>query len=278
MKLVKKEGGLTTQETTSLDVGFPITTLDRIVANPVVRQKIGLQVQDGEYYLLYPVSEAIKPLKRIALDLGSKKIKVDAVKTKEQQIVYADGLPASDLPKGAKLKAPLPIASALSSGKPPPSPPAPPPPANPLSRKTLIPGTFNLAIPNTKAAQLLSELKKLNIEKFPVSGAATLRCFVEASVAVYMSTHSLSQIHTSGKSQGKALSLTERVSAVIAHLGPKLSKQEAAAAQIALVNKDGVVSVSRLHEYVHNPLVFPDRTSLIAGWTGIERFLEVVWK
>jgi hypothetical protein len=277
LEFVKKKGGLAEAELKALNINFPITTLDRLVSNPTVRQKLGLQIVDGEFYLMYPSAESVKPIKRIVLDLATKKINVSAVKTKDQQIEYVDGLPKDALPGGKKLATPEPLAQVLSQ-KPKPSPPPPPPPPNPLNRKTLIPSGFLLAIANQKAAHLFWELRSLNIDKFPVAGAVTLRTFVEALLEIYMTTQSLPKKHTSGKNAGKDLSLSERVEAVLQHLGNKLTKQEAKAARIALTHSDSVISVSRLHEYVHNPAVFPSRSDLIASWSGVEAFFRVVAK
>ena len=277
LELVKKKSQLTDAESKALNINFPITTLDRIVSNPAVRQKIGLQMIDGEFYLLYPTDEVLKPLKRIIVDLATKKINVSSVKTKDQQIEYVDGLPKDVLPGGQKLKSPKSLSGILTE-KPAPPPPPPPPPPNPLNRKTLIPKGFLVAIANQKAAAIFWELRSLNIEKFPVAGAVLLRSFVEALIEIYMTTHALPKKHTSGKHAGKELSLSERVEKVLQHVGSKLTKQEANAARIALTHNDSVISVSRLHEYVHNPAVFPSKTDLIASWSGVEAFFRVVAK
>jgi hypothetical protein len=277
LKFVRAKGQLTLGETAAIAVNFPITTLDRLVSNPVVRQRIGLQIVDGEFYLLYPWAEVIKPIKRIVVDLATKKINVSAVKNKEQQIGYIEGLPKSVLPSGKKLKVPEPLATVLSQ-QPPPSPPSPPAPPSPLDRKTLIPKGFLLAIANQKAAQIFWELRTLNIDKYPVAGAVLLRCFVEALIEIYFNTHKLPSKHTSGKNAGKSLSLSEKVEAVLKSLGSKLTKQQANAARIALTHSGSVISVSRLHEYVHNPAVFPSRADLIGSWSGVEAFFKAVTK
>lgn len=274
LEFVKLKGELEPVEKTAIEANFPITTLDRIISNPTVRQKIGVQIVDGEFYFSYPWEEEIKILKRIVLDLALKKINVTAVKNKEQQISYIDGLPTAVLPAGPKLTAPLPLTSVLTATPPPPPPPAPPPPPGPLERKTIIPRGFSLSIPNQKALQIFCELRSLNIEKYPVAGAVILRSFVEATVDVYCTANSISTT----KPGGKSMTLVEKVEAVIAHLGGKMTKQEAKAARTTLTNKSGVISVNRLNDYVHNPAMFPARSDLIAGWSGVEAFFKACWK
>lgn len=277
LRFVRVKGALSTAEASAVGANFPITTLDRLVSNPMVRQRVGLQIVDGEFYIMYPWEEVIKPLKRIVVDLATKKINVSSVKNKEQQISYLDGLPKSVLPAGKKLTSPQSLMAVLSQQPPAPPPPAPPPPS-PLDRKTLIPKGFLLAIANQKAAQIFWELRTLNIDKYPVAGAILLRSFVEAIVEIYMSTHSISSKHTSGKNAGKPLNLSERVELVLTDPGLKLSKQQANAARIALTKPDSVISISRLHEYVHNPAVFPSRNDLIASWSGVEAFFKAAVK
>jgi len=85
IEFVRQKGDLTPEEKAAIASSFPITTLDRIISNPAVRQKIGIQIVDGEYYFTYPSSEQIKVIKKIVLDLATKAIKVDAVKNAEQQ-------------------------------------------------------------------------------------------------------------------------------------------------------------------------------------------------
>jgi hypothetical protein len=277
LEFVKKKGDLSETESKAVTINFPITTLDRLVSNPAVRQRIGVQIVDGEFFLMFPAEEAVKPLKRLVVDLATKKINVSSVKTKDQQIEYVDGLPKNVFPQGKKLPSPLALEQVLSE-KPKPAPPKPPPPPNPLNRKTLIPSGFFLAIANQKAAQIFWELRSLNLDRFPVAGAVLLRTFVEAIIEIYMTTNSLPKKHTSGKHAGKDLSLAERVETTLQHAGSKLTKAEAKAARLALTSNDSVISVSRLHEYVHNPAVFPSRTDLIAAWSGVEAFFRVVAK
>ncbi len=277
IEFVKLKGELSADEKAALASNFPITTLDRLISNPAVRQKIGIQIVDGEYYFVYPPTDVIEIIKKIVIDLANKKIKVDAVKTKEQQIDYIDGLPKSVMPAGPKLKVAESVASIVKSQPPKLAPPVPPTPS-PLNRKTLVPKHFSLAIANSKAAQLFCELKYINIDKFPVAVSVSLRSFVEAIVAIYCNHHGINFYHTTGKNSGKALTLAERVDAVLKHVAPNLTKQDLTAARMALTGDTSVISVPRLNEYVHNPAMFPSKNDLVAAWTGVEAFFKATCK
>ena len=84
--------------------------------------------------------------------------------------------------------------------------------------------------------------------------------------------------HTSGKNVGSSLSLAEKVEAVLQSLSATLLKQEITAARIALTSKDSVISIQRLHEYVHNTAVFPSKNDLISSWSGVESLFKAVHK
>jgi len=61
-----------------------ITTLDRLLSTPSVRTAIGFDIDKDELMTELPPEEALKPLKRIVLDLVEKKINVTRLKSKEQ--------------------------------------------------------------------------------------------------------------------------------------------------------------------------------------------------
>jgi hypothetical protein len=209
-----------------------------------VRHKIGIQIVDGEYYFTYPSSEQVKVLKKIVLDLATKAIKVDAVKSKEQQIAHVDGIPMTSMPGGQKLQSAEAV-SDLIKVHPPITEPKYIRSHSPLDRKNLVPKSFGLSISNTKAAQLFYELRNLNIDKFPIAAAVSLRSFVEAVVEIYCSTNSIAVKHTSGTNAGKAFSLAEKVESVLQHVTPNMTKQDVSAARASLTGKTSVISVAR---------------------------------
>lgn len=157
LEFVKLKGNLTSEEKAAVENNFPITTLDRIVSNPMVRQKLGIQITDGDYYFTYPEKEQLRIIKKIVLDLATKAIKVDAVKSKDNQIEYVDGLPKTYMPSGKKLTTPQSV-SALIKVPATPSTPQPKPASSPLNRTTLVPKSFTLTIANSKAGHYILDI------------------------------------------------------------------------------------------------------------------------
>jgi hypothetical protein len=121
-------------------------------------------------------------------------------------------------------------------------------------------------------------LRNLNIDKFPIAVAVSLRSFVEAVVEIYCSSNGLPVKHTSGTQAGKGLTLAEKVEAVLKHVAPNMTKQDITAARASLTGNISVISVPRLNEYVHNPSMFLQKSDLIAAWTGVEAFFKATCK
>lgn len=282
LDFVKDHGQLTPAQSEAIKKTFPITTLDRLISNPVVRKKLGLQIVDGEIHTEFPGETVLPAIKRIVLDLAEKKINVTAVKKADQQTAYVNGLPAKLFASGPKLAKTSPLEDSIAPA-PTPSPtpaPSPLPPPSPLARNTLIPKGLGFSPSNQKASQIVYELRALNLSRYPIAGALLLRALIEACSDVYHDKHGLPKVHTSGKSSGKSLSLTEKVTQCIDHLqtNKTLAKQKCTAARNALTNPKSVISIARLHEYTHNPADFPSRTDLISSWSGIESFVVAVSK
>jgi hypothetical protein len=89
---------LTDDQKTLLEGRFPITTLDRLLSTPSVRAKIGMEIADGKLLTSSPPDEAIKPLRRMILDLAEKTVNVTKLKLKPQQLEYISKFDAVDQP------------------------------------------------------------------------------------------------------------------------------------------------------------------------------------
>jgi hypothetical protein len=70
--LVIEHGGFSSEEADEIREGFPLSTLKRLMEAPDVRKMIGLSAKDGALQIEVPPNEAIKPLKKMVLDLANK--------------------------------------------------------------------------------------------------------------------------------------------------------------------------------------------------------------
>lgn len=91
-----------------------ITTLQRIISTPAVRDKLGIRLDKGKLYTKYPASEVIRGLGKIVRDLRSGEIDVTDVYYVEDRLRYLEGFGVEDLPEPANQ---LPDETALSELK-----------------------------------------------------------------------------------------------------------------------------------------------------------------
>ena len=102
LDFVRQYGNLSEDQKNIIEGRFPITTLDRLLSTPSVRAKIGFDIDHDKLVTSLPPDEAIKPLRRIVLDLAEKTVNVTKLKSKAQQIEYISGLASADGPNFSK--------------------------------------------------------------------------------------------------------------------------------------------------------------------------------
>ncbi len=98
LDFVRQHADLSEEQKKLLDGRFPITTLDRLLSTPSVRTKIGFEIKDNKLLTSLPPDEAIKPLKRIVLDLAEGKENVTKLKLVSQQVAYVSRFGKTDTP------------------------------------------------------------------------------------------------------------------------------------------------------------------------------------
>ncbi|MDQ0149158.1 hypothetical protein J2S18_001088 [Eubacterium multiforme] len=101
----------------NLDI-IPVTTLERLLNDPYVRENIGIDIKRNTIYKLYPDIEISKPLKKVLNDLINKKIVVTDIYTKSHRIDYLDTFSEKDLPNySTKLTFPIELLCNLNIDK-----------------------------------------------------------------------------------------------------------------------------------------------------------------
>lgn len=151
LDFVLQHANLTDEQKGQIEEQFPISTLDRLLSTPGVRSKIGFEVRDGRLLTALPPDQAIKPLKRIVLDLAEKKINVTKLKLKNQQIDYVSQLGAADTPDLSRMTSSLtPVEDIAEQDFPSPLPSPAKKPRIPKSvdRRTLVPRSSSLKVGN----------------------------------------------------------------------------------------------------------------------------------
>lgn len=279
LDLVRQYGDLTDEQKRIIEGRFPITTLDRLLSTPSVRSKIGFEIRDGKLFTFLPPDEAIKPLRRIVLDLAEKTVNVTKLKLKPQQIEYISKLASADNPDLSKKTAtPRPVEdfdehdfSGRPRGK------TKKPKRSKAPRTTAIPRSCRLSITNPKIEEIYNELRVLQLGKHPHAIAVLLRVFLETSVDEYLTKARIPLITaTTGGDRDKTLrkKVEECVDHMIANGAPK---KDFKGITTALGNSNHPFSPELLHAYVHNRFFSPTERDLTTAWDNGQPLFERIW-
>ena len=266
-----------------------ITNIERILGTPAARQKIGVDVKNGQLELKIPEEEAIARLAIIVSDVANKVIKVPDLENKDQRIGYAEDVASRPLPKaksfsvgrtasaGSKATKGIPTTSSSSLSGPKRISP---------DRNTLIPRRFRLAISQTRINQIYHELQKLRIDQYANSIAVLFRVFVELSIDDYGQRHSI-LFKVPGKVKtgstvtppDREMTLREKITSIVDYLDNNTfaTKAELKGIRTLVSNRDHVLSVDSLNAYVHNKDYSPTPADLKGNWDSIQAFIERVW-
>src|ERR1017187_9513026 len=260
LDFVRQHGNLTDAQQQIIEGRFPITTLDRLLSTPGVRSKIGFEIKDDKLLTSLPPDEAIKPLRRIVLDLAEKTVNVTKLKLKPQQIDYVSKLDKTDCPNLSK-KAGSPravegiseqdfSASAKIKTK-------KTKPASKAARTTAIPKSCRLNVTNPKIEEIYNELRSLQLTKHPHAIAVLLRVLLETSVDEYLTRATIPlTISTPGGNKDKTLrkKVEETIDHLVANGAPR---KDFAGAIRGLSDPNHPFSVDLLHAYIHNRFFSP---------------------
>jgi hypothetical protein len=280
LDFVRQHGGLTDDQKSEIEGRFPITTLDRLLSTPAVRSKLGFEIADGKLLTKLPPEEAIKPLRRMVLDLAGKEWNVTKLKLKPQQLDYISGFGTADKPNTSKLTTTLRPVESFSEadfggGTKPAKKKSKSGPKTP--RKTVVPKGCRLNIANPKIEEIYNELRTLLLEKHPHAIAVLLRVFLETSVDDYLTRSSISLTVThGGHTRDKNLKnkVEECVDALVAG---GADKRDFKGVTMALSNNNHPFSPELLHAYVHNRFVSPTERDLTTAWDNGQPLFERIW-
>jgi hypothetical protein len=277
---VRQHAKLSDDQKKLLEGRFPITTLDRLLSTPAVRNKIGFDIKDNKLLTSLPADQAIKPLRKIVLDLAEKTVNVTKLKLKNQQVDYVSNLPATDTPdlkqKATAVQAvqdftqkdfasPTPTKNKKAKAKP------------KAARTTAIPKTCHLNITNSKIEEISNELRALQLSKHPHAIAVLLRVFLETSVDDYLTKASIAlTVPTGGGPKDK--SLKKKVEESIDHIVANgATRKDFAGVLKGLSDTNHPFSVDLLHAYIHNRFFSPTERDLRVAWDNGQPLFEKMW-
>jgi len=278
LDLVLEHGDLSDEEKELVEDHFPITTLERLLSTPAVRNLIGVDISESKLKTDLPASEVIKPVRRMVLDLATETINVSALKNRDQMVAYTKNL-GNDLPNLKKRSGDMKPVDEWSERdfKPPPPKPKPKPKPAPV-RKTLIPRECYLTVSNAKIAEISKELRSLALVDYPHSISVLFRVFLEQSVDHYLAAASIPlQVKTPAGNKDKSLKSKVR-EAVAEMVKNGTTKKDLAGVEKGIDDKNSPLFVDTLHNYVHNRFYSPAERDLKVAWDNSQLFFETIWK
>lgn len=276
------EAGYLDEDTKSKLPKISITNIERVLSTPDARRLLGVDVRGGTLVIDAERDETLGRLALLVMDIAHKHMKVTDLDSKSQRVAYAEQLAKKDLPA----KKPQVTVSDQSDGSGTDAPRKKQ--KQSADRTTLIPKKLKLSIAKTRLNQMYDELQKLDINKYPNSGAVMLRVFVELSIDEFAANNKISLKALRKAKKGTAppvpladrtMTLREKIGVVADYLEKNgvCTAQQLHGIRTIRNNKEHVLSVDSWNAYVHNQHYSPVPTDLKANWDSIEAFVVAIW-
>ena len=280
LEFVKKNANLNKEDLEYLKKPN-ISSIERLISDPNVREALGVDITDGYVNANYPSGEIINGLTKLVMDVATQRISVDYIRHKEDRESYISGFAEEYLPDinskpiktwklqsqiGSVKPSVLPskgVTGAISGKK-----------GVPLStsRKALIPSSCVLKVKNApRINKIYRELRDLEIDHFENSGAVMLRVFLELSLEEYAKRNQIPF--------DKNTRLSAMLQKVAGHMKANnfMTPAELKPIRVAYSSKDSLFSSDTLHAYVHNPDFAPKSKDLKVTWDNFEKFFKAMW-
>lgn len=261
-----------------------ITNLQRLMSDRYVREKLGLDINNGKLVSKLHVSEVIKGLLKVVTDILNPKFKVADIYNIEKRKQYIDNFEKDyrpDLSNETSEQWSLQdIVSDEEKSQ-----------TNnehketqknkstlPKARIGLVPQKLVLHINNPKSNKIFEELKQIPVKNCPNASSVLLRVFLELSVDAYLEKYDLVKNNAiTACSSGE--SLHGKVSKVLNHMTQQgsMSNDVSKGIRAEINDVNSVLSIESLNAYVHNEFFYPKAENLIIGWDNIETFFVILW-
>jgi hypothetical protein len=250
---------------------IPRSNLNRLLSAESLRNRLGISVRKGKLDIIRDERETLNALHRVANDLASRVITLDAIWDTESKLAYIDALEGEGVLPQIALK---PQRSPDTPDMPTPSPRTRhPSPASP--RSTVWPHLIpNVSYGVTWSAHLQrhraiwEELQyNLDLSETPNAVSVLLRVLLELSIDNYVKRRQLTNVHQADKLATKADKVANDL-----HAASKIDNKYLGAI-VKLKQGEEIVSLDTLNRYVHSPnfSVSPDHLKML--WATLADFI-----
>jgi hypothetical protein len=269
LEFVHSEGRLSTEATQVIERGrYPLTTLERALSTPYVRERLGIDFADGQVVTRYPKSEVLKGLSKIVDEIGTGTVKVKHFMSVADRMAYVDTFANAALPVTDTMEESA-VTLTSAADKPKPARGASKDRKQSGERARLIPSSFAVAIPAPRINDIYHELKrKLRVDDVPNATGALLRVFLELSVDDYLERKAL------GVSEEK--SLAEKLEAAAKQIDSTGALSNKALIPVRASGPGGALSTT-LNALMHGRQMTVSGADLKALWSRLEPFFQALW-
>lgn len=250
----------------------PVSSLERLLSNPDIRAKLGLEMVNRILYTQFDEDEVAKGLSHIIQDLVTGRIRTGDIYHKEDRIRYINQIDEENLPDTSKPTGDLRPLAASSGDRETPAKVSRRSKSSSRGRNKLIPRGCILEIEPPRINEIYRELKRLHLIHYSNAVAVLFRVFLELSLDSYI--------------QCKGLGIDERaeLSFKLQEVGKDLeSKNKLTEQQLKAVRRASqrdtflAATITTFNQYVHNPYFTPAPSDLNAAWDNLAPFIEAMW-
>jgi hypothetical protein len=272
LEFLQRRGDLTVDRRSEL----PTTSFKRLIETPAVRSRLGLELRDRVLYLLADSDRVAKALMHVVNELADGKKKVGEIYTIKQRRAYAAQLPPSIVvtptrktghgvpaTSSGAIAADAAATKSRIAGR------------APKERDRLISRDCVLSIPDhLRVRHIEVELRKLSLKDHTNAVSVLFRVFLELSLDTYIETN-LPSMPLDEKT-----AMQKKMEACVADLvgKKKLTPKQATPVRRACQRDSFLApSITLMHNYLHNPHVFPAPGDLRAHWDSLQPFVAAMW-
>lgn len=250
---------------------YPVSTLERALTTPHVRQTLGIDIIAGRVVTSYPKPEVLKGLTKLVDEIGSGKVKVAAVMSKDDRTAYIDRFKDEELPDPTTrtdTEAPLEEAPEKATKR-----KDSKDRRHSAARTKLIPADFSVSIGVSRVNDIYLELKrKLKLSDVPNAVAVLLRVFLEMSIDNYISRKSVPVNFKDKNFQNKTTAVCDYMEANSA-----LTDKQLIPVRETLKDPRNLTLATNLNAFVHNPGMPPSSNDLKIIWDRLSLFVQTLW-
>lgn len=248
--------------------GFAISTLDRLLKNPEVRDFLGITNEDGVPRRFLHEKETLKGLTKILGDIANG-MSVKKVYTTTQQRKYIRGFHPDHTPdQKQNLKDSIAMARPLesqpktSSGR---------SKAISYKRSRLIPTDVHYVIRDKRLNTIYRELRNIDLSGHRNAVAVLFRVFVELSIELYLEKH---QVPYNDNDK-----LAKKAESAITHMKEKAwaDAKVVKGIQAGISSPHNPLSFNTFNAYVHNRHFHPSPQELATAWDNAQPCLDVLF-